>query len=267
MDINSRLTELAQQARVQFNTSLTIEDRAEIPASLAIPKENNHWLRYEDVTCVYADMVKSTELSVTKAPQTVGKMYELFTGNVVNIMNHLFEADYIDVRGDGAFGLFVGRAGLYKAVAAAITIKTFIEFHARDIASTLGISTPLASHIGMQRGRLLAKRIGLRGDFQNEVWAGKPVNVAAKFAALGGSNELVTSKEVFDALGSDLLYKSCGCTRNKDGSATYTGAVKDTWEPPTPVEYSKYGTTSVYKLKTSWCPNHGDDYCRQILEL
>jgi hypothetical protein len=38
----------------------------------------------------------------------------------------------------------------------------------------------LKTGIGMDYGTLLVRRLGLRGTRQNEVWAGKPANMAAK---------------------------------------------------------------------------------------
>ena len=46
----------------------------------------------------------------------------------------------------------------------------------------------------------LVRRLGLRGTKQNEVWAGKPVNMASKLSSLAGPNEVVASARVFRSL-------------------------------------------------------------------
>ena len=37
------------------------------------------------------------------------------------------------------------------------------------------------------------RRLGLKGAKQNEVWAGMPVNVAAKLSSVAGPNQVVVS--------------------------------------------------------------------------
>lgn len=49
---------------------------------------------------------RSTGMNLT--PQQSVKVYELFVKSLVKIFNE-FNADYIDIKGDGAFALFSGR--------------------------------------------------------------------------------------------------------------------------------------------------------------
>jgi class 3 adenylate cyclase len=92
------------------------------------------------------------------------------------------------VRGDGVFALF-NSDQVYRALAAAITFTTF----AREVFATemkkLGYEG-IGAHIGIDQKPVLVRKIGLkriddRTDRQNEAWAGKPVNMAAKLASLG----------------------------------------------------------------------------------
>jgi class 3 adenylate cyclase len=263
MKLVELLTDLEADARGLYGKKVEIKSVEAIPDSSDIPLLNNSWLRLDDVTCVYADMVRSTELSVSRDAAVVGKLYELFTGNAVRILNE-FGAEYIDVRGDGAFGLFTGDKGFYSAFAAGVTIKTFVSDRAAAIVKSSGLEFPLASHMGIQSGRLLVKRIGLRGDMQNEVWAGKPVNVAAKLASMASSNQLTVSSSAYDRFKSDLIYLSCGC-QWIDGKRIVGDKVK-LWDP-IDVDAAIFGFDKAYVLKSNWCSEHGEATCNGILNL
>jgi hypothetical protein len=96
---------------------------------------------------------------------------------------------------------------------------------------------------------------------QNEVWAGKPVNMASKLASLGNENELIASERVFDVFLADsaeLVLKSCGCPN---------GEKKKFWNR---IDLSdpKFDFSRAYKIDTSgWCKTHGAEYCENILKL
>lgn len=263
MKLIETLKRLRDDAKATYEKDVKVEGAKNIPARDDIPLLSNIWIRLDDVTCVYADMMHSTQLSVRREPNTVARMYELFTANAVRILNE-FGAEYVDVRGDGAFGLFTDRAGLYKAFAAAVTIKTFTNDYAAPIVKSSGLEFALTSHIGMQSGRLLVKRIGLRGDMQNEVWAGRPVNVAAKLASRGAGNQLVVSAPVYDRFQSDLIYSSCGC--RWEGGNRISGSSTPLWEA-IEVDPAIFGSAKAHILKSSWCPEHGEATCNGILAL
>ena len=138
-----------------------------------------------------------------------------------------FEADYIDVQGDGIFGLFSGPNSHFNAAACAITMRTQVEreVDARFRKATSG-NRKLRVGIGMDRGTLLVRRLGLRGSKMNEVWAGTPVNMAAKLSSIAGPNQVVMSERLFSEYekGSKLrqraLMWSCGCKRARSWSRT-----------------------------------------------
>jgi len=264
MNLDSLLITLGKDAAALYKEDVAIESAKNIPEPAEIPLQGNTWIRLEDVTCVYADMMRSTQLSVRREPQTVAKLYQLFTGNAVRILNE-FDAEYIDVRGDGAFGLFSGRKGFYKALAAAVTVKTFTARHGARIVKESGLAFPLTCHLGIQSGRLLVKKLGLRGDMQNEVWAGRPVNVAAKLASRGGAGQLVVSKNVYDRFESDLIYLSCGCGKSADGRRI-TGKKSPLWKE-VEVDPSVFGSGTAHVLDSDWCVIHGEETCNGILAL
>jgi class 3 adenylate cyclase len=166
-----------------------------------------------DVICVYIDMKDSTKLAAGAGNKKVARAFQLYTSTAVRLLN-AFDAPYIDVRGDGAFALF-DRGQHYRALAAAITFKTFAyRVAVPAIEATCGVR--VGSHIGVDQKGVLVRRIGYRrtqerDDRQNEVWAGQPVNMAAKLASMSGDDELLVSDRFYDRITDDHARRSCSC--------------------------------------------------------
>lgn len=254
---------ILDEAKKRYEQGEQIETKDQIPSGDDIPLETNKWLKINDVICVFIDMKNSTQLSAQKQDKFTAGVYQYFTDTAVKILNH-FDASYIDVRGDGAFGLFE-RIKIYNAFCAAITFKTFS-------ANILGTEIKfddnknVACHIGIDMKTVLVKRLGLRKvdgktSRQNEVWAGKPVNMASKLASLGNENEIIASDRVFDVFlkdGSELILKSCGCPDGKK---------KNFWKR-IDLNDPKFDFNKAYRIDTSgWCKNHGIEYCENILKI
>src|SRR5690606_29953848 len=148
-----------------------------------------------DVICVFVDMINSTQMSASTYSKSTASIYNYFTETAIRIF-HEIETPYIDVKGDGVFALFNSNQ-VNKAIAGAVLFKTFIreEFSPR-IKSKYDLN--VGCHCGIDQKTLLVKRFGLkrtggRTDRQNEVWAGKAVNMAAKLASLSQENEILAS--------------------------------------------------------------------------
>jgi class 3 adenylate cyclase len=240
-------------------TSITVFNT--IPDTSDIPIENpKHWLRIPDVICVYVDMINSTQFSAEKNDKTTAGVYQLFTNTAVKIF-HEFDAPYIDVRGDGVFALFNSNQ-FYTSIASAITFKTFSQkVFTKIIEEKTDIE--IGCHIGIDQKTLLVRKIGLkrkngRTDRQNEVWAGKPVNMASKLASLSKSGELIVSDRYFNKIKSDLVLKSCGCPNDKK---------EDLWESIDLTNDSRFDFDRGYVLKSIWCEKHGKEYCEEIIKL
>jgi class 3 adenylate cyclase len=251
---------IIDEAQKRYKEGERIESREQIPLSDDIPLEINKWLRIDDVVCVFIDMKNSTQLSAQKQDKFTASIYQYFTDTAVKILNH-FGASYIDVKGDGAFGLFK-KNKIYHAFCAAMTFKTFSAY---ILGTTIKLEK-ISFHIGMDMKTVLVKRLGLRKSEgktlkQNEVWAGKPVNMASKLAFLGNENELIASERVFDIFfkdGSELILKSCGCP---------SGKKKNFWNRIDLID-PKFDFSKAYKIDTpGWCKNHGVEYCENILKL
>ena len=259
--ISKNIRDIIEKELEQFQKEVSITDRNTIPDTTQIPiQKPNEWFRIKDVTCVFIDMIGSTKLSATKRQKTMAKVYRLFTETIIRIF-HEFEAPYIDVKGDGVFALF-NYNQVYRALTAAVTIKTFVEeeFIPKIETITTEDETNIGAHIGIDRNTLLVRRFGLkmtenRTDRQNEVWAGKTVNMAAKLAALSNSGELLVSDRYYNQITHKLVRKCCECS-----------CESDLWEKRI-INDSKFDFTTIYELDSKWCPIHGEKYCKEILKL
>lgn len=245
-----------------YKESTSITNRNNIPDTIEIPLKNQlHWLRIPDVICVYVDMIDSTKLSAEKQDKTTASTYHFFTGTAVRLF-HEFDSPYIDVRGDGVFALF-DYDKPYTALAAAVTFKTFAENEFIPSAKEK-TGVILGCHIGIDQKTVLVRKIGLsrigdRTDRQNEVWAGKPVNMASKLASLTKNGELLVSERYFSNIQNDYyVLNSCGCPN---------GEKKPLWEKFDVSNYNYFDFESAYLLKSIWCKEHGKEYCEKILSL
>lgn len=261
--------QMPQQFREIIDEQISIYDEGRsvqvvnaIPDTSNIPIENpKHWLKIPNVICVYVDMLGSTRLSAEAYDKSTAGAYQLFTGTAVRLFS-AFQSPYIDVRGDGVFALFNDDQP-YTALAAAVTFKTFAkEVFVRRIKEKTDLS--VGSHIGVDQKTVLVRKIGLkkygsRTDRQNEVWAGKPVNMAAKLASLTEDNQLLVSDRYFDNnLEDEHALYSCGCST---GTKSYLWGTKDLSTD------ERFDFDTAHILKSNWCSTHGREYCEAILAL
>jgi len=261
---NSDIIEIFNQAAKKYNEGEEIEELNQIPIySATIPLDTNKWLKIKDVVCVYIDMKNSTQLSAQNHDKSTAGIYQYFTDTAVRILDQ-FGASYIDVRGDGAFGLFDSDK-IYHALASAVTFKTFCAFEIPKIIKVENLE--ITCHIGMDKKTVLVKKIGLRKsdgktDKQNEVWAGKPVNMASKLSSLGDKNDLLISERIFNKFlqdKSEFVLQSCGC---------YSSEKNHHWQKIELNGDPKFDFTKAYKLASSgWCISHGKEFCEKIITL
>jgi class 3 adenylate cyclase len=256
------IKEIIGDARSLYKKTVSVTQRNAIPDTNDIPIENLlYWLKIPDVICVFVDMKGSTNLSAVKHDNSTARAYQYYTGTAVRIFSE-FEAPYIDVRGDGALALF-DQDQPHRALAAAVSFKTFAyEEFRQDVKKTTELE--IGSHAGIDMRTVLVRKIGFkryrgRSDRQNEVWAGKPVNMAAKLAALSDDNELLVSKRFFDKLTSDRAIWSCGC-----GSAD--GKSSRLWTEYDLSDKEQFDFDSAYRLGSNWCKTHGQGYCSEMLK-
>lgn len=259
--IPSQFKTIINDQEAIYDSGRSMQFVNEIPDSAQIPiQDQRHWLRIPDVICVYVDMMDSTKLSAELHDRSTAGAYQLYTGTAVRLF-HEFDAPYIDVRGDGVFALFNGDQP-YTALAAAVTFKTFAKkvFVPKILDRT---KIDVGSHIGIDMKTVLVRKLGLRRkdsrtDRQNEVWAGKPVNMAAKLATISDDDELLASERFFLHLKDDHALLTCGCP---NGIKTELWAVKDLTQD------DRFDFSSAYSLSSIWCKTHGAEFCETLLDL
>jgi class 3 adenylate cyclase len=256
-----RFRDLIDQEVEVFGGWTSIETRRKIPDTTDIPIEDpRKWLKIPDVICVFADMVGSTQLSATTHEGKTAQAYQLFTGTAVRLFD-AFDSPYIDVKGDGVFALFNSDQP-YRAVAAAVSFKTFAsEVFVPKVRKLTKLE--VGCHIGIDQKTLLVRKIGLkryegRTDRQNEVWAGKAVNMAAKLAGIAGKDKLLVSDRFFKEVTDDCVRISCGCPEGKK---------VDLWTAEDLSEDARFDFNTGYRLGSIWCDKHGRDFCERCLTL
>ncbi len=263
-----KATQLPERFRAVINDQIevhkksrTVQQRNEIPDTPEIPLDDKrHWLKIPNIICVFVDMLGSTRLSASTHDSKTAGAYQLFADTAVRLFDK-FEAPYIDVRGDGVFALFNSNQP-YRAFASAVTFKTFVkeEFVDRIKADT---GVQLGVHIGIDQKTVLVKKLGMRRfakrtDRQNEVWAGKPVNMAAKLASLTSDGEMLVSGRYFQKIPHEKTRQSCGCPN---------GVKVTLWSERALTNDSRFDFEKAFSLTSNWCGTHGAQYCEDILAL
>lgn len=254
--INSVLDDQSTKARTDFQTPVEIEDVDDFPKLKDLYVDKRKWLRVKNVVAVSADLKNSTALSFNKYAQTSARLYEAATGSAVRLMAK-FDPQFMDIQGDGLFGLFHGERAFERALCAGITLKTFSGDSLEPMIEELFAEAfpDTGFKVGMASGVLVAKKVGVRGT-NEPVWAGKPVNYAVKCAGKADRHELVATAAVYDKFaGNDYVTHSCGCPH---------GGPAPLWRD---VEVDKLGKHSQCKLlPAGWCAIHGDEFCAAILD-
>lgn len=241
----------------------TVEDQSDLNADELPDASGETWYRVENVVAVFVDMHGSTQLSVGKHPASTAAIYRAAMTNAVKVL-HDFDADFIQIQGDGAFGLFWGDRAVERGICAGITVKTFSE---RSLEPKLEKKWPDAPasgfKVGMSQGRVLVKKVGTRRNpnEQEPIWAGKPVNYAAKAAQQADSGELIVTASIWLAIeNNDYLTVSCGHGGNDSSTMSVL------WEDVEIDKLTHDTDEAAGRVLTScWCPVCGPAYVKAIL--
>ncbi len=260
------IADLISDRKQVFIKRNSITQRNSIPENGKYPLGDNYWYKIRDVICIFADIRGSTKLSAIKHDNRTASVYEYFVGTGVRIF-HYFGASYIDIKGDGFFALFNSNEAL-RSLASAVTFKTFCssEFKPKIKESIKNIN--IGFHMGGDQKTVMVKQIGLRDaegrdSRKNEVWAGKPINMAVKLASKTIDNEFLISERYFNNFNNEeLVVKTCGCVDGID-----KGEKSELWSALDVSEDNNFDFNTAYKLKSNWCENHGKEWCENILGL
>ena len=122
-DVSSQLDAQAELG-VQIRREHSVPDTG--------PTNRGLWYQIPEVTAVFADLKGSTGLNANDGARTAAYAYTYtYFIRAMTVIMERFSAGYVDIQGDGIFGLFSGPVAHFEAAACAITMKTQIE---RDIA-------------------------------------------------------------------------------------------------------------------------------------
>jgi class 3 adenylate cyclase len=265
IDLDELLKELDSDTKIELDSKPTVEAWTDNFDVTKLPVEARKWVQVPDLVAVVADLKNSTQLGTGKHAASTASIYQAATGGVVNIYAQ-FDADFVAIQGDGAFALFWGDLRYERAMCAGITVKTFSERHlvARLEKKWKDPEFPTGFKVGVSSGRVLVKRVGTPRNLarQEPVWAGKPVNYAAKAAQQADRHELIVTGSVWDKVEkNDYLSISCGCS-----GSVFTSSPKELWKDVTIEKVpsdddERYGRL----LSSTWCVNHGAEFCAAIL--
>ena len=271
MKLDEVRASVTEQLDTQANLGVQIVEQKNIPKEG--PASGGLWWRIPGATAIFADIKRSTSISVNGSRTDAAYAYTYFL-RAMSVIFDRFGARYIDIQGDGVFGLFSGKDSLFSAAACAITMKTHmervVEPRFRKDAST---HQGLKVGIGVDQGTLLVRRLGIRGTGQNEVWAGRPVNVAAKLSSVAGDNQVMVSDRVFaeysnaSKIRQRALLWSCGCSSGKPkaGLGLPAGQTTHLWTKVAVPENLGFDFHNAHRLKTMWCGKHGSEFCEAVV--
>lgn len=251
-------------AVLKKNPPVTDIDPEDLDADDLPDAEETTWFRLKNVVTVFADLKSSTQMGIGKHAASTAAIYRAATGNVAQIMNGL-DANFIQIQGDGVIGLFWGDKAFERAVCAGITVKTFSEKTLQPKIESRWEDTPTGFKVGIASGRVLVKNIGTPSNEnqQEPVWAGKPVNYAAKAAQQADRNELIVTGTVWLAIENND-YLTVSCTHGAEDSSPAPATL---W---TDIAIEKLGhdvdDSAGRLLSACWCDDCGPTFMKSILE-
>lgn len=261
------ITELIDERVGVFHKRNVVAPHDKIPENGEYPLADNQWLKIPDIVCLFVDIRNSTGLSATTHEGSTASIYELFTGTAIRIF-HRFDASYIDIKGDGVFALFNANQ-THRALVAAITFKSFVQEQFLTLThQKLRGAVDIGFHMGIDQKTVLVKQLGIRDSSghdrrKNEVWAGKPINMAAKLASCSEDGELLVSDRFYNNLSRDrYVQKTCGCV-----FGSTEPRIVDIWRQRDLSDMGHFDFSLGYSMNNWWCVSHGTEWAEQILSF
>ncbi|WP_394253573.1 adenylate/guanylate cyclase domain-containing protein [Arthrobacter pityocampae] len=261
VELDALLEKLKERTASKFERMPSVVLKDDVFDVTKLPVDKAEWHRLTDLVAVMFDLKSSTSLEKGRKPASTASIYDAGVGGIVQILNS-FNVDFVDIQGDGGFGLFWGERRYERAMCAAISMHTFSSDFEDQLEVKWSEAPSTGFKVGIASGPILAKRVGLSRhlDMQEPVWAGRPVNYAAKAAQQTDPGKTLVTGSVWDAVSNnDYIAFSCGCTEGVKGDTP-----SFLWEERTLdkiPDAEKYGQV----LQSGWCINHGEEFCNAIL--
>jgi class 3 adenylate cyclase len=245
--------------KLSHEPKVELKDNSFDPATLPIDVATWHYL--SDVVAVVFDMKGSTQLEKGRSAASTASIYDAGVGSVVRLLRE-FSTDFVDIQGDGGFGLFWGERRYERAMCAAVTIRSYSDEFTNQIERKWKDAPSTGFKVAVSSSSIMAKRVGIPRhlDFQEPVWAGHAVNYATKAAQQTDPKNLVVTAGVWDQIQTnDFLSFSCGC----DGSGNPSN-LSLLW---TDVELDKIPDEERFgeSISSPWCQVHGEQFCAAIM--
>lgn len=261
-DLEYLLDELDDDVRWLLSAQVEVVERdGTFTADQILSSTSHKWMKLPEVVAVAFDLKSSTKLGLGRHDRSSARIYESGVGGAVKCLNR-YGADFIDIQGDGGFGLFWGEKAYERALCSAITLKTFSVKFVERLVAQFGDDLPdTGFKLGIHSGRTLVKRIGTlrKQEEQEAVWAGKAVNYAYKCAQSADAHVLVVTEKVFEKFKkNDFVVYSCGCA---DGAVPSN----DLWREATIEEKLPDDENTVFAVSSPWCANCGPGFAEAIM--
>jgi class 3 adenylate cyclase len=261
VDLDALLSQQDEHVRSELSNKPEVVEAGDSLDLADLFIDARKWYKLDEVVAVVADLKNSSALDTgNQQDASTASIYEAAVHPLVKILDG-FDADDIAIQGDGAFGVFWGEDRFERALCAGITVKTFSEKFLEPRLEKKWPEAPTTGYkVGVACSRVLVKRVGVpRSDHQEEVWAGKAVNYAAKAAHTADRREMIVTDPVWErALKNDYLALSCGCWGGPSNSIWQD--IEITQLPDE--EASRYGR----KLTSHWCDECGAEFCAAVLD-
>jgi len=163
------------------------------------------------VAVLFCDLVGYTRLSSKLDPEEVHTLLERFFTLVDTIVDRF--GGTIDKHiGDASMALF--GAPVAHGNDAERAVRAALEIHASLLDLKSGVAAPLAAHIGVAVGEVVASSVGSERHRGYTV-TGEAANVAARLRARASSGETLVSGAVYRATSHAIAYEPVGSLRLK----------------------------------------------------
>jgi class 3 adenylate cyclase len=205
------MAQLDAASRSALEATVTVVDKEVVPSVQKMDMGRPTWVRVADVVVVFADLKGSTRFNFDLRTNTVARFYEAYMAQLVQIAD-CWSPGFIAIQGDGLFAIFSGDMRYERAFVAGMTMLTFVQ--SKLIPALQGRLTevpPTGLKIGIASGPVFVKRVGIRARSE-PIWAGRPVNWAAKCAQKAEAGQMVVAQDVFARFEKNpLIRTNCRC--------------------------------------------------------